>query len=44
VLEYQKSRSFNQMLAVKTPGYDQAEQKVKILTSMMIGDIEVKRL
>lgn len=44
VLEFQKDRSFNQMLAVKTPGYDQAEQKVKILTSMMIGDIEVKRL
>jgi len=44
VLDYQKKRSFNQMLAVKTPGYDQAEQKVKILTSMMIGDIEVKRL
>lgn len=44
VLEYQKSRSFNQMLAVKTPGYDQAEQKVKILTSMMVGDIEVRRL
>ena len=44
VLEYQKDRSFNQILAVKTPGYDQAEQKIKILTSMMVGDIEVKRL
>ena len=44
VLDYQKNRSFNQMLAVKTPGYDQAEQRIKILTSMMIGDIEVKRL
>ncbi|MCM3585516.1 cell wall-active antibiotics response protein LiaF [Mesobacillus maritimus] len=44
VLEYQKERSFNQAFAVKTPDYETAEQKVKILTSMMIGDLEVKRV
>ncbi|SEM94791.1 lia operon protein LiaF [Mesobacillus persicus] len=44
VLDFQRERSFNQMLAVKTPDYDQAVQKVKIFTSSMIGDIEVKRI
>jgi lia operon protein LiaF len=44
LLEYKQDRSFNQQLVVKTPGYDQADQKIKIFTSMLIGDIEVKRI
>ncbi|WP_173427579.1 cell wall-active antibiotics response protein LiaF [Mesobacillus campisalis] len=44
LLEYHQGRSFNQQLVVKTPGYDGADQKIKIFTSMLIGDIEVKRI
>lgn len=44
VLDYKKERAFNQVLSVKTPGYDQADQKIKIFTSMFVGDLEVKRI
>ncbi|MFS0637992.1 cell wall-active antibiotics response protein LiaF [Mesobacillus foraminis] len=44
VLDHHQDRAFNQSLVLKTPGYEQAEQKIKIFTSMLIGDIEVKRI
>ncbi|PLR96075.1 cell wall-active antibiotics response protein LiaF [Bacillus sp. T33-2] len=44
VLDYQESKILNQTLFLQTPDYDQAEQKVKIFTSMLIGDLEVKRI
>ena len=34
----------NRLIKVETADYEQANQKVKIFTSMMIGDIEVKRV
>lgn len=34
---------FNQNLHVQTTEYDVAEQKIKIFTSMLVGDLEVKR-
>ncbi|MGA9227854.1 MAG: cell wall-active antibiotics response protein LiaF [Mesobacillus sp.] len=44
VFEHQEGRVLNQTLFLQTPGYDGAEQKVKIFTSMVIGNIEVKRI
>jgi lia operon protein LiaF len=35
---------FNQVLQLKTPGYEQSEQKVKILTSLVVGNLEVSRI
>ncbi|WLD93886.1 cell wall-active antibiotics response protein LiaF [Alkalihalobacillus sp. AL-G] len=39
-----EDRLWNQSLLYKTEGYDGASHKVKIFTSMMIGDIGVKRI
>jgi lia operon protein LiaF len=44
VFEHEEGRVLNQSLFLQTPGYDEAEQKVKIFTSMGIGNIEVKRI
>jgi lia operon protein LiaF len=35
---------FNQNLQYQTSGYDDAEQKIKIVTSLMVGSLEVKRI
>lgn len=40
----QESKVFNQTVQVRTPGFDAAEQRVKIFTSIPVGDIEVKRV
>ncbi|AIM17151.1 cell wall-active antibiotics response protein [Bacillus sp. X1(2014)] len=44
VFENKIPRMFNQVLHVKTPAYDQAEQKVKIITSLIVGNLEVNRI
>ncbi|MBL4953670.1 cell wall-active antibiotics response protein [Neobacillus sp. YIM B02564] len=44
VFENQNSKLFNSVFQVKTPGYDAAEQKVKIFTSLIVGNIEVSRI
>jgi lia operon protein LiaF len=44
VFEYEEGRVLNQSLYLQTPGYNEAEQKVKIFTSMLVGDIEVRRI
>lgn len=40
----QGEKTFNQVLQYKTSGYDGAEQKVKILTSLIVGNLEVSRI
>lgn len=35
---------FNQVFQLKTPGYDTSEQKVKIFTSLVVGNLEVSRI
>jgi lia operon protein LiaF len=37
-------RSFNQSVYYQTNDYDQAPMKVKIITSLAVGDLEVKRI
>lgn len=44
VFEYEEGRVLNQSLFLQTPGYNLAEQKVKIFTSMVVGNLEVKRI
>jgi lia operon protein LiaF len=44
VFENHQSQVFNQTFHLKTAGYDQAEQKVKIFTSLLVGNIEVSRI
>jgi lia operon protein LiaF len=44
VFDYHESNMFNQVFHLQTPGYEKAEQKVKIITSVFLGDIEVKRI
>jgi lia operon protein LiaF len=44
VFENYQSQVFNQAFHLKTAGYDQAEQKVKIFTSMLVGNLEVSRI
>lgn len=44
VLEHEESKLFNQIFSIQTSDYEQAQHKIKVLTSMVIGDIEVKRV
>ncbi|MCA1040656.1 cell wall-active antibiotics response protein LiaF [Bacillus infantis] len=44
IFEKREPQMFNQTLQFKTPGYEEAEQKIKIFTSLLVGDIEVKRV
>ncbi|MEW9050929.1 MAG: cell wall-active antibiotics response protein LiaF [Neobacillus sp.] len=44
VFENHQSQVFNQVFQVKTADYDNAEQKVKIFTSLLIGNLEVTRV
>ncbi|MEH7253107.1 cell wall-active antibiotics response protein LiaF [Neobacillus niacini] len=44
VFENQQSQVFNQSFHLKTAGYDQAVQKVKIFTSLLVGNLEVSRI
>jgi len=44
ILGHQQDKTYNQTLSYQTEGYYDAEQKVKIITSMFVGDIEVKRI
>lgn len=44
VFNHHQSKIFNQVYYLKTPGYDQVEQKVKIFTSLMVGNLEVSRI
>jgi lia operon protein LiaF len=44
VFENHGSKMFNQVFLLKTPGYETAEQKVKIFTSLTVGNLEVSRI
>lgn len=44
LFDFHDVKKFNQVYHAKTPGYDQADQKVKILTSLIVGNIEVSRI
>lgn len=44
ILDMQAEKMFNQSLQIQSAGYEQAEQKIKIFTSVFVGNIEVKRV
>ncbi|MBT2697290.1 cell wall-active antibiotics response protein [Bacillus sp. ISL-40] len=44
VFEHHDSKLFNRVLHLKTAGYETAEHKVKIFTSLMVGNLEVSRI
>jgi len=44
VFEHHEPKVFNQVFHLKTPGYEIAEQKVKIFTSLVVGNLEVSRI
>ncbi|MCQ6275185.1 cell wall-active antibiotics response protein [Bacillus sp. V3B] len=44
ILDFYESALINRLIKVETADYEQTNQKVKIFTSMMIGDLEVKRI
>jgi len=44
ILDFNETSLINRLITVETADYEQTNQKVKIFTSMMIGDIEVKRV
>lgn len=44
ILEFEGSKVFNENLQLQTPGFETAEQRIKIFTSLFIGDLEVKRV
>lgn len=40
----QENKTFNQVYHIQTPGFEKAEQKIKIMTSMAAGNLEVTRI
>lgn len=44
ILGLHEEKTYNQVLQLETANFQQAVQKVKIFTSMMVGDLEVKRV
>ncbi|MBD8070867.1 cell wall-active antibiotics response protein [Bacillus sp. PS06] len=43
VFQHKESKAFNQTLSFETADYQASSQKIKIVTSMIYGDLEVKR-
>lgn len=44
VFQNHSTKMFNQVFQLKSPGYEQAEQKVKIFTTLLVGNLEVSRI
>jgi lia operon protein LiaF len=44
IFDYEDHKVLNHSLSYYTPHYRESNQKVKIVTSMLIGDLEVKRI
>ena len=44
IFDYEEPGLFNKVLSYKTNGYEEASEKVKLVTSMFAGDLEVKRV
>ncbi len=39
-----EAKIFNQVFHLKTPSYEKSEQKIKIFTSLVVGNLEVSRI
>lgn len=44
IFQHEEKKPFNQTLSFHTPDYEYAQQKIKIVTSIISGDLEVKRI
>jgi lia operon protein LiaF len=44
VFDFHEDKMLNQVVHLHTSDYEKAEQKIKIITSVFLGDIEVKRI
>ncbi|WP_044749283.1 cell wall-active antibiotics response protein LiaF [Bacillus alveayuensis] len=44
IFEHSEMNIWNETLHFQTAGYDEAAQKIKIVTSMIVGSLEVKRI
>ncbi|MDR0139348.1 cell wall-active antibiotics response protein LiaF [Metabacillus idriensis] len=44
IFEHREPKVFNQVVSYQTKGYENAVQKVKVVTSSIVGDLEVKRI
>jgi lia operon protein LiaF len=44
IFQHEEKKPFNQILSFHTPDYEFTQQKIKIVTSIISGDIEVKRI
>ncbi|WP_374720833.1 cell wall-active antibiotics response protein LiaF [Peribacillus tepidiphilus] len=44
IFQMQEPQILNQALQFETAGYETADQKIKIVTSMVVGSLEVKRI
>ncbi len=44
IFQHEERRVFNQVLSYQTEDYKGSEQKIKIVTSFLIGNLEVKRV
>ncbi|MBP2241913.1 lia operon protein LiaF [Cytobacillus eiseniae] len=44
IFDHKEKKIFNRSTQLQTPGFIQAEQRIKIVTSLFVGDLEVKRV
>lgn len=44
IFDYQDSKMFNQAVSYRTKDYNESDKKVKIMTSLFAGSLEVKRV
>jgi lia operon protein LiaF len=44
IFEHREPKFFNQVVSYQTKGYEDAVQKVKVVTASIVGDLEVKRI
>lgn len=44
MFDFHEEKIFNNVFYLKTPGYEKAGQKIKIFTSLMVGNLEVSRI
>jgi lia operon protein LiaF len=44
VLDFNESKMFNEVFHLETPEYEDSDKKIKIITSIALGDLEVKRI
>lgn len=44
IFDYKDEKIFNKVVNIKTLGYEKSEQKIKIFTSLIVGNLEVSRI